>query len=111
MEMLKTKATIKEIGKEIVDFLSRYINVDRLILFGSYNEGNPRKDSDFDIAVVSENLEKMNILDKIDLFSKTSLMIDSRIELKGFSKKEFLNTEKGSILDEIKKKGRVIYHR
>lgn len=109
--MLKTKATIKEIAKEIVDFLSNYINVDRLILFGSYNGGNPRQDSDFDIAVISEDLERMSILDKIDLFSKASLMIDSRIELKGFSKKEFLNTEKGSILDEIKKKGRVIYHK
>lgn len=31
--MLKTKATIDEIGKEIVDFLSDYITIKRLTRF------------------------------------------------------------------------------
>lgn len=107
--MLKTKATIAEIGKEIAEYLSSFIKVDRLILFGSYNYGKPRADSNFDIAVISEDFEEMSILEKIKLFSKVALMIDSRIELKGFSKQEFLHLEKGSMLEFIKKEGRVIY--
>ena len=109
MEMLKTNFTIEQIGKELADFLSHYIKVDKLILFGSYGYGNPRKDSDFDIAVISEDLKQMGILKKIELFSKAALMIDYRIELKGFSKQEFLNIEEGSMLELIKNKGKLIY--
>lgn len=107
--MLKTKATIEEIGREVADFLSNYIKVDRLILFGSYGHGKARKDSDFDIAVISEDFERMGILKKIELFSKAAIMVDSRIELKGFSKQEFLNLEKGSMLELIKNEGKIIY--
>ena len=107
--MLKTAITIKQIGKEVTDFLSQYIKVDRLILFGSYGYGKPRKDSDFDIAVISKDFEQMSILEKIELFSKVALMVDSRVELKGFSKREFLNPGQGSILKLIKSKGKIIY--
>ena len=107
--MLKTDATIEQIGKEIADFLSRYIKVDRLILFGSYGYGTPREDSDFDIAVISEDLELMGIFERIKLFSKAALAVDSRVELKGFSKKEFLHPQKGTMFELIKNKGRTIY--
>ncbi|MFH1678150.1 MAG: nucleotidyltransferase domain-containing protein [Candidatus Omnitrophota bacterium] len=109
--MLKTTATIEEIGREIAGFFSSYIRVDRLILFGSYGYGEPRKDSDFDIAVISEDFEQMSILEKIELFSKTALMVDSRLELKGYSKQEFLNPARGSMLELIKNKGRVIWNK
>lgn len=108
--MLKTQATVEQIGREVVNFLSRYIRVDRIILFGSYAYANPRKDSDFDMAVISEDLEKMDILEKMELFSKVALAVDSRVELKGFGKNEFLNAEKGSLLEAIKRQGKVIYY-
>ena len=107
--MLKTTIAPRQIAQEIVKFLSKYIIVDRLILFGSYNNGNSREDSDLDIAVISEDIEKMSVLEKIELFSKVAIIVDSRIELKGFSKSEFLNPEQGSILELIKNEGRVIY--
>ena len=109
--MLKTTVTIEQIGREVMDFLSLYIKVDRIILFGSYAQGNFRKDSDFDLAVISEDLEKMDILAKMELFSKTAIAVDSRVELKGFGKDEFLNPDKGSLLEAIKKQGKVIYSR
>lgn len=107
--MLKTNVTIEQIGREVVDFLSQYVKVDALILFGSYVYGNPREDSDFDIAVISEDLGKMGILEKMELFSKVALVVDSRVELKGFSREEFLNPQQGTILELIKNKGKVIY--
>lgn len=108
--MLKTKATIDEIGKETVDFLSNYITIKRLIVFGSYAYGKPREDSDFDIAVISDDLAKMNILERIELFAKVPLAVDSRVELKGFHEKEFKHPGQGSLLEMIKKKGRIIYN-
>lgn len=107
--MLKTDAPIEQIAKEAADFLSRYIKVERIILFGSYGYGAPRKDSDFDIAVISEDFERMSVLEKIDLFAKASVMVDSRVELVGFSKREFLNPESPSLLRIIKEKGKVIF--
>ena len=107
--MLKTQAVPEQIAKEVVNFLSNYIRIDRLILFGSYGYGNPRKDSDLDIAVISEDFERMSILEKMELFSKVAVVVDSRVELKGFSENEFLNPESGSILELIKNKGKLIY--
>lgn len=107
--MLKTDASIEQIAKEVIDFLSRYIKVDKVILFGSYGYGTPRKDSDFDIAIISEDFERMGVLEKIDLFAKTAIAVDSRVELAGFSKKEFLNPESFSLLRVIKDKGKVIF--
>lgn len=106
--MLKTKATVEEIAKEVSEFLSSYIKINNLIIYGSYAYGSPRQDSDFDIAVISADFKKMNILEKMDLFAKTALATDSRVEIKGFSKEEFLHPEEGSLLEIIKRNGKAI---
>ena len=107
--MFKRKTPIKQMGKKVACFLSNYIKVEWLVLFGSYSYGHPRHDSDFDIAVVSEDLDKMSVLEKIDLFSKAAVSIDSRLELKGFGRNEFLNPERGSMAEFIKNRGKIIY--
>ena len=107
--MFKRNSSIKQIVKAVTVFLSQHIRLEKLILFGSYVYGKPRKDSDFDIAVISEDFEKMNVLDKIALFSNTAKSIDCRIELLGFSKKEYSKTEATSFLAFIKKKGKVVF--
>lgn len=106
--MLKTTSTIEKICQEAVEYLSRYIRLNRVILYGSYVSSGFRKDSDIDIAVISEDLEKMSVLKKIELFANVALAVDSRVEIKGFGKKEFLNPEKTSLLEVIKKEGKVI---
>ena len=107
--MLKRNASIKQIIKEVVEFLSQHIQVEKLILFGSYVYGKPREDSDFDIAVISQDFENINILDKMSLFANTTKAVDSRVELRGFSKKEYLKPESASFLAFIKKKGKVVF--
>lgn len=107
--MLKTTATAEGIGREIAVFLSSRIKVDRLIVFGSYVYGQPREDSDFDVAVISEDLSKMDIWERIKLFAQVALAVDSRVELRGFTEKEFRNPEHGSLLEMIKKRGKVVW--
>ena len=106
--MLKTNASINQLAKEAADFLSKHIKIDQLILFGSYLYGTPREDSDIDIAVISEDFERMNVLKKIGLLSKVPVAVDSRLEIIGFSKKDFLNPQPASFLDLIKKKGKIL---
>lgn len=109
--MLQKNASARQIAKQTVDFLSQYIQVDKLVLFGSYQYGKPREDSDFDIAVISDDFEKMNFWHRLKLFAKTTMAIDSRLELIGFSKKEYLNPESTSFLALIKKQGKIVFSR
>jgi len=106
--MLKTNASINQLAFEVKDFLSRHIHIDHLILFGSHAYGSPREDSDIDIAVISEDFNKMSIWDKISLLAQASLSVDSRIELITFSSKDYSQPEKGSLLKEIKDKGKIL---
>ena len=107
--MFKENIVISDIAKNVADFLSQYITVEKLILFGSYAYGQPHEHSDVDIAVISKDFERMNILDKFSLFAKVPLAVDSRLELLGFSKKEYLKPESASFLAFIKKKGKVVF--
>jgi len=104
--MLKRELSIKEIIKEAIDFLSQYIKVDSLILFGSYAYGKPHNHSDIDIAVVSDDFKNMSAFDKINLFAKTISAVDSRLELIGFLKTDYQSPQKASFLEMIKQKGK-----
>mgnify|MGYP001602979794 FL=1 len=97
--MLKTNASVEDICQETADFLSRYIKIDRIIVFGSYAYGAHRQDSDLDIAVVSPDFKNMPILNKIELFSQAAIAIDSRLEIKGFSSEDFAHPESCSLLN------------
>ena len=106
--MFKTNTPLDQIARELAGFLSQYIHVDKLILFGSHSYGQPREDSDIDIAVISEDFERMSVLEKIDLFARTSVAVDSRVELVGFPKKKYMNPDPCSLLGMIKQKGKVL---
>ncbi len=107
--MLKTNASLEQIVREVIEQLRERIAVNKLILFGSYNEGNPRPDSDFDIAVISNDFESMSLWDRMGLFAKIAVAVDSRLELLGFSLKEFEHPEKSSFLAMIKREGRCVF--
>lgn len=102
MEMLKEAVSLKEIGKEIEEYLSRYIIVNMIIVYGSYAYGTPREDSDIDIAVISVNFRNMSIMERIELLAGASVAIDSRIEVKGFTLEEYENAMPGSLIELIK---------
>ncbi len=106
--MLKEAVSLKEIGKEIAEYLSTYITIDKIILYGSYAYGEPREDSDIDIAIISEKFNAMSITERIELLSGISLAIDSRIEAKGFTPKEYEAPSPGSLIELIKRKGKEI---
>ena len=83
--------------------LSDHINIDKLILFGSHAHGNPKEDSDIDVAVVVKKITG-------DYFSVTPILwrlrrdIDDRIEPLLFEK----GADKSGFLEEISKSGIVI---
>ena len=56
--MVRTEAEVRAIINRYINFLSKEMNVKRVILFGSYARGNATEDSDIDIAVESPDFEK-----------------------------------------------------
>ena len=100
--------------KNFIKNVTNTINIDQIILFGSYAKGNPHKYSDIDIALVSEELDpKLARWQNIELIiKKSNLKYDPELQLVPFSRASFENdTESpvGSFIREIKKTGKVIY--
>lgn len=90
------------------------INVDLIVLFGSYAKGNPHEYSDIDLAIVSKELDS-NVprWENIKLIKeKANLHFDPDLQLVPFSKDAFendLDSPIGSFIREIKKTGKIIY--
>jgi len=101
--MAGTSNSVMKIIKQYLRELEKeHIPVLRAFLFGSYANGNPQKESDIDIAVISPAFSGDRFKDRrriVPLRRK----IDTRIEPIPFNPKDF---NKGGILaDTIKKTG------
>lgn len=105
--MASSKTTIINLVKNYISILRDHnIPIQRVMLFGSYMNGQPREDSDIDIAIISSAFKGNRYSDRrfIVPFRRG---IDSRIEPIPFTPEDF---EKGGILiDEIKRTGEEIF--
>lgn len=72
-------------------------------LFGSYAKGNPRKDSDIDVAVFSREMDHDLDKARFKLWHLTR-DVDIRIEPHGFSTKDFKD-DWHPMVHEVKKTG------
>ena len=103
----------KQLNHEMIDIGVRLhialrkesIWADMIILFGSQAKGNPQKESDIDIAVISRNFGKNKLYEGATL-DRVAAKIDTRIEALPFSLKEYRDPRNISpILHEIKAHG------
>lgn len=72
----------REVIDKLLNFkllVSKHFDLDKVVLFGSYAKGNPKEDSDIDVAIIVNSISK-------DYFSYAPLLwklrreIDDRIE-------------------------------
>lgn len=84
----------KTINKDILKSINEYVeeirkhyNIVAIILFGSYAKGTEHKDSDIDIAIVSEDFD--DIYDSMADLMGMTWDIDARIEPHPIKKKDF----------------------
>ncbi len=75
------------IDREIMDIVNRYVQVilanykvKAIILFGSYAKGTNHKDSDIDIAIITDDIKCNDIFDEQLNLKKLRRNIDYRIE-------------------------------
>ena len=81
------------------------ITVERAVLFGSFANGNARKDSDIDLIIISENFKKMNLRQRLEVLGIAAVRIMQPIEAKGYTLKEISSPSKSKFLSHILKVG------
>ena len=81
--MVKQTYQIKSVKKRLHAFLKllqrKGIRVSEVIIFGSYGKGIALKDSDIDVAVISDQFGK-DAFQEMTLLRKIALKVDSHIE-------------------------------
>ena len=100
--MVKTEREIKEIiSRYTVELKKLGITSQRILLYGSYATRNAREDSDIDLIVISENFEKMNIRERLELLGIAGGKVFEPIEALGYTPEEIEENKRGTFLEEI----------
>ena len=94
--------------KTFVQELEKHIQVDLVILFGSYGRGKPRDFSDIDIAIISPDFEGGTEKDCL-LLDRIARRVHPLIEAIPYNSQDFKNFEPGDFVDQILKTGRVVF--
>ena len=93
---------IKIINTFIKEIEKKGIRIFHIYIYGSYAHGNYRKDSDIDVAVVSQDFGKDSFEENV-LLRKIAWKVDTRIEPVAFSVDDFINGDWIPLIGEIKK--------
>jgi uncharacterized protein len=108
--MVKKQSQIKKVLRDLVASLKRKgIKVNRLILYGSYANGNPRSDSDIDVVVISSSFNNKNLLKRQELLGEAIFGLDESVEAIGYSYNEFAKRSRLSFLFDIASSGKTVY--
>ena len=107
---IKRGELIKKIDREIIDIVNEYIeivsknyDVVAIILFRSYAKGTQRKDSDIDIAIITDDIKTDKFDEEVNLMQLRN-DIDYRIEPHIISISDYENDETPFVL-EVKNTG------
>ena len=100
MSRTEVKSIVKRYAKKLE---AHGYPIDAVYLFGSYAKGNPKKDSDIDVAVVSDKMKTNRENNYLKLW-EARLDVDTRIEPHGFTILEFAG-KSDPLVYEIKKHG------
>jgi predicted nucleotidyltransferase len=98
--------------EEIIRIIKNYaaklresgVNFRKIILFGSFAADRERRDSDIDVAVVSEVFGKDRFEERV-LLSQIAYYVDARIEPHPVGLKDYEEDSWQSLIHEIKSKG------
>jgi hypothetical protein len=100
-----TDSAIEAVKRYIKELQRNNIPIQGAFIFGSHAKGNPKEESDIDVALISTAFTGDRFEDRRKIIPLRR-KIDSRIEPMPFRPEDF---QKGGILvDEIKKTGKAI---
>ncbi len=103
--------------QKIEGIISRYkqelknlgINVEKIILFGSYAKGKPQPESDIDLIVISDDFKNLNLRERLEILGLAAGKVFEPIEALGYTQEEIESEEKGSFVEEILNSVSLVY--
>jgi hypothetical protein len=107
--MVSTAAELSAALSEFIRLLQRGINVEAVILYGSYAQGSPNEWSDIDVAVVSPDFESVPMWRRQEGIARLTVHRPAGISPIGYASSEYRNPAPHSFLREILRTGRVVY--
>ena len=106
--MAKSADIVEKELKDFVALVRRAYDIYAVVLFGSYAEGRANDDSDIDVAVFSDDFGK-NPYEEMKALFRLRRQIDTDIEPLPFSRNAFFSSDTTEFVNEIVRKGKVIY--
>lgn len=85
----------------------QHIHIQKIILYGSWANGNAHDDSDIDVVVISDSFKGKGYWERIELLSRAIYKIFAPIEAVAMTQEEWNN--KSSSVCEYAKDGEVVF--
>ncbi len=85
----------------------RHVHIQKIILYGSWANGNAHDDSDIDVVVISDSFKEKGYWERIELLSQAIYKIFAPIEAVAMTQEEWDN--KLSSVCEYAKDGEVVF--
>ncbi len=108
--MAKSKNIVEDKIKFFINELEKHVNVETVVLFGSWVKGSADKFSDIDLAIFSPDFGKQR-LKEAQLLSKVAWNVDTAIEAIPYSVDELKCEDPASFVYHIKKNGEVVFNK
>jgi len=108
--MAKIEPEIRKKIKKYISEISGVCRVDKVVLFGSYAKGTPKKDSDIDLAIFSREINDANRREFISLFLKHILKYKLDIQPLAFNIKDY-ESNSNDFISEIKRTGILLFQK
>ena len=105
--MVTTDVEIDDLVRSLVSQLEPKFPVSKVILFGSYASGSPKKWSDIDVAILSPAFSGIPIWRRQELLAESLAEPDVRLSPIGYAPEELSSPT--PFLREIIRTGRVVY--
>jgi predicted nucleotidyltransferase len=86
--VVKTAPELNDAIRRFVTSLRSRIEVEKVILWGDYAEGNPQEYSDIRLMVISPDFERIGHARAVDLLAPIAGDIDTLIQAWGFTPRE-----------------------
>lgn len=106
-KVVQDTQVVKEIEKYIALLKKSKVNIQQVILFGSFAKNQPHADSDIDLAIIADNFSRDQIHEMMTL-KKLSMTISDRIEPIPFTEAD-MKLQYDTLIGEIKKYGKIVY--
>lgn len=100
---------IKEIAREFANELKPKVQVEKVILFGSYAKGTAKKDSDLDFVIISSDFRKIDPWKRIEILAEARKNYEFPMDYFGLTPEEYEDASPLTTLGEVKETGKVVY--